>query len=565
MYNEPEKNEIREKIIRSSIEILTAKRKYSTITNPQYIKKVQKFLKEDSWHESDHKLVGMLSTDTFNSWEKYYKSLLIDKNASNLKVAFLAGPNPENDMKILIDNGILEENIWAFESNNNLYKEAVNNLIDKFPKSKIYKGKIENFFSNTPIKFDIVYLDFCGPIMVKSNKNKSIVTLLKLIKSHALNSPGVLITNFALPSEEQDKQGRELLAKLTTLYLYPKRFINSKICISEQGIEINEMIKLVEENLEFYYGEFISRLIMDLASVIVPYSKLANNKEYFNNFFDISENDKKKALRNLEECNENISLYQEKEINDYKEYYTKEDLEKILNEYNNYSDGQGCEMEEKGVNDDVGGWIGSHTDFFSIPWTFCAMNEEEDEILSNICDETFRDYAKAFLSQISEDRKETIDGIKLIYYMIFTEVNKHYSEKLKKVYNVDWRKIAPQFCDVFTFHSIIGVLLGQVTVPYHVNVKETRRWTYKAKSTQMFTDMFVLDECRYIYDMMPTIDMIVNSLKNIDYQLCYRFALEGLYKNQLLYNSEFFEGNAVVGRNHEGFEEAEFEDREFIN
>lgn len=385
-----------------------------------------------------------------------------------------------------------------------------------------------------PIKFDIVYLDFCGPLMVKESKNKSIISLLRLIKEHVVSSPGVLITNFTLPSQEQDELGRDNLAKLATLYLYPKGFITNNICISEEGLDVNQFYNKVKKNLEFYYGEFISRFIMDLCGVIVPYSKLASNKGYFKMFFEMSEEDRKTALQSLEQY---------------------DDSEENMSNDDDY---------------DCGGWLSSDTELFSIPWTFSIIkdnsniNNLSDGDLVNIFSESFIKFAKSFLNQVVDGNNELINNIELIYYLIFAERSNYFSEKLKKIYNLNYSEIAPQFCDVFTFQSIIGVLIGQITVPYHINVKETKRWTYKAKSTRMFTDMFVLDECRYIYDMMPTIDMISNSICDIDYQLCYRFALEGLNKNQFLYNNEFFFGNAVIGRDNKGFENAEFEQRNYI-
>ncbi|MCD6184208.1 MAG: hypothetical protein J7K84_00230 [Deltaproteobacteria bacterium] len=38
------------------------------------------------------------------------------KKPENLKVAYLSGPNPENDLRVFCEAGILPENIWAFES-----------------------------------------------------------------------------------------------------------------------------------------------------------------------------------------------------------------------------------------------------------------------------------------------------------------------------------------------------------------------------------------------------------------------------------------------------------------
>lgn len=139
-----------------------------------------------------------------------------------------------------------------------------------------------------------------------------------------------------------------------------------------------------------------------------------------------------------------------------------------------------------------------------------------------------------------------------------------YSEKLKKVSNMEWSRIAPQACDVFTFQSVIGLLLGQLSVPYHINVLQTKGISYKAKKTQMYTDVFVLDTCRYVYHMLPTIDMLTERLQSISPQICYRFTLDTLDKNHIRYNSELFYGCAVVGCNHIGFEDRWFCKREYI-
>jgi hypothetical protein len=103
------------------------------------------------------------------------------------------------------------------------------------------------------------------------------------------------------------------------------------------------------------------------------------------------------------------------------------------------------------------------------------------------------------------------------------------------------------------FHQTIEVLFRQVATPYHVNVERTRRWGYQAKDTPMFMDMLVLDECRYLYDWMPTIDMFSEGIKNIERQLVYRFVLDGVAKHCRWYNPEYFSGCAVVDQFAESF------------
>jgi hypothetical protein len=71
----------------------------------------------------------------------------------------------------------------------------------------------------------------------------------------------------------------------------------------------------------------------------------------------------------------------------------------------------------------------------------------------------------------------------------------------------------------------------------------------------MFLDVIPFDNCRYIYDWLPTLELITNSFETTSYQLIYRFALDGLAKQTIRYNNEYFFGGHVVGVNEDGFEE----------
>lgn len=572
MYNEKEKIEVRQSIFLKAIQLLTNQRKKCTISSPDYIKRLKNYFIRNDVHEYDKKHAKMLRDETITSWEHYYDSLLQKKDVSNLKVAFLSGPNPENDIKVLINNGILEENIWAFENEDSAYSEAVENLVWLYPKAKIIKGKIDNFFANTPIKFDIIYLDFCGPIM--SVKSKCIKTLNKMLEYHSLNSPGILITNFALPSEENSKEIFQALIKLASLYLYPKEFISETIQPGEWSMEQEEWYELIKSDFEYYYGEFITRFIMDYTSVFLPFTKLAGSDEYFRTFFKLSKKELSDSLKKIYYFDEEVLNREVTELDndDTIEVHSMDELYDILNKKDNNVGRKKAVHKESNIYDDCGGHMYQEMNFYSIIWGLKSMDEKYG-VMPEFFDAYFKRFAKSFLSQVCGERQvsdmkgelQVIDKVAVIYYMIFAGMDAHYSDKLKRIYNMNIENIAPQFCDVFTFQSIIGLLLGQVTVPYHINVKETKRWTYKAKETRMYTDMFVMDECRYIYDMMPTIDMIENILSDIDYQLCYRFALDGLNKNQFNYNNELFYGNAIVGRNIKGFEASVFSERKKVN
>lgn len=61
-----------------------------------------------------------------------------------------------------------------------------------------------------------------------------------------------------------------------------------------------------------------------------------------------------------------------------------------------------------------------------------------------------------------------------------------------------------------------------------------------AKSTSMYMDITIYDECRYIYEWLPALHQIVSAFENSSWQYVFRFALDGLVKSRKRYNNEFF-------------------------
>ena len=150
-----------------------------------------------------------------------------------------------------------------------------------------------------------------------------------------------------------------------------------------------------------------------------------------------------------------------------------------------------------------------------------------------------------------------VDAISFIFY-IFDQGNgqeKYYSNSLKILSN-NWNAFSRHYlCDVFLFHQLKELLARQLCVPYHLNIEKTDRWTYKAKDTQMFTDLLVFDECRYLYDWMPTLDMLEANLNNIDMELSIRLILDSVSKHTLNYNKEYFFGTSALDIGIKGFED----------
>ncbi len=536
-YQENSKKYVRKKAIKKAIKYLTKKRFNVTIASKSYLRDAKNFLIEN---DNNHQIVNELSDETIRRWEKFYSSIVNKKKASELKIAYLCGPSPITDLKVMIDNGILPENVWAFELDSSSYDKAIMSaLSSKYKYLKIVKGDMSSFFEYNPIKFDIIYFDACAPL--PSPTSKTLKSTVSILKNHKLNSPGILITNFSLPSEEQDEHTRKSISKVVSEYLYPKAFLEANKknnywseTHSEDFIEEKEWDKEVYNNLENYYGQYITRFIDDISSLIIPYQKFFQNKRFlkifYNNIFDQKSMDK---LNNeLEEKLHNFTSSDD--IDDYENYDDIYDIEK--------------------------GYI------FSEPYLYSCLHA-----LINIekLDNKNKFY-KSFISELSilKNKDSFFNAIKFMYFILNVnskEIHqKFYSKSLLNISN-NWEPFNRHYlCDVFLFHQIQELLIRQFCVTYHLNVEKTLRWTYKSKETQMFTDLLIFDECRYLYDWIPTLDMIETNLNNIEMDLSLRLILDSLSKHSLRCNMDYFFGTSSIGIGNKKFNEKRFKIREKV-
>lgn len=105
------------------------------------------------------------------------------------------------------------------------------------------------------------------------------------------------------------------------------------------------------------------------------------------------------------------------------------------------------------------------------------------------------------------------------------------------------------------------LLLNQIGYPLHYVTDQLKRYKYKAKKTTMFTDVFVFDECRYLYDWVPSLNQVKSAFENKSIQYIFRFALDGLIKNRIENNNEFFFQGSVTRKNEEGFNSKKLKER----
>lgn len=520
-YSEPVKVQARQQVIDAAISALTTQRTTSTLCRRSYVREVRDALLLASGYDPVE--AAKLTDQTIDRWEAFYDSVTQLRAPQNLKVAYLCGPNPENDLRVFCAAGILPENIWAFESDTDTHSKAVASaLASEFPFIKIINSGIDTFIETSPMRFDIIYLDFCGPLPSRNKKQKTLLAITRVLARHALNSPGALITNVSLPTDAGDPQGRALMAKLVAAYLFPKEFLEGDPDTTPegpvaQGYEFDEWLDMVTNDLEYYYGQFVTRVLMDLATFISPYTRLPKHSTTYANFFKPLA---KPAVQQLVS-----SAYHFDQNND-------------------------------------GGNIIVDVGQYPVLWAFAALDKKTNASDTNypqwVSDPSFEAFAEIFLRQLTTDGSKDdliLNTCELTFSMLaHNQPDKYLAKPLADVVLSHNMAAYYQFCDLVLDHQIVELLFRQVAVPYHVNVERTQRWRYQAKDTPMFMDLTILDECRYLYDWMPTIEMVSQGFSDIERQLSYRFALDGVSKHRRWYNTEYFFGTAVMDQNTKPFE-----------
>lgn len=502
-YTQASKINARHKMFFYAIDLLTTNRSKSCCVERSYVRKVlDYFLSLDESKEKEE--ASKIDINYVKSWESLHDSCVGTKRPEDLVVCYLSGPEPQNDFKELISLGIHPQNIWAFEVDRNTYDAALLNFGNEYPQPKLVKHSIEHFFIHTPKKFDIVYIDACGTIASEQQCLRIIATLCKY---HRLNSPGIIVTNFACPDLSKEsilEEYSELIAEYLLYKHNPDAIINNFSPTITSDL-FNELKCKIKMDFSEYYGELITNSIIDIAALAVPIQRFVNSS-YIKSI--VKELPQKLSI----EINEdglnginNNSLY--------KFFY----LVKLLEHHNGGSPNQ----------------------------------------------KRIKAFIKGF-SGIENMQKDLFEGLS-IFYKIKNDKLFLRSDILEIETSFDTLVDMYQFLDKPNIGLLLDVIINQFAYPLHYNSNAIRRYNYKAKHMEMFMDVIVLDECRYIYEWLPTLDQLKHAIKNVSWQYVFRFALDGLVKQRIKYNNEYFFQGSVISKEVLGFEFKSISDREEID
>lgn len=574
-YDQPSKHAARVAALTHAVQLLTTRRNACALVPEDYISRVVAKMKSPTSHR-DYKIAAKNCKDEdIQSWQAFRASSVGKRDAVDLTVAYLAGPEPTNDLKILIELGVRPENIWAFEIDKKLFPSAVDDIERSiFRGVKLMNVSIEDYFLATPRRFDIIYFDACAPL--PSRDQKTTQSIVNVFRYSALAPLGVLITNFSAPDISKPET-IESYGHLVGAYLYPKSFLDTfdnpqhtytdgamahgySLAIPyyefTENVEAQNNIRgdaesqgeseedededfrnIVKSNFIDYYGSFITRHISDIASIIAPSVRLMNSalvNEIVTDFKQASKRARRFVAFNEEALAQPVDL---------------------------------DNLDENSETIDIDGDALSEPSMYSLLYTLaaCQLLEECDgfDVPNNV-----KRFCGAWVNQLSGKHRDTFTAIDAIacFYALRHDTA-FWANAMKRVASFDYRKYMPFLCDVPTEELGFYPVFAQVAYPAHNNVAETRRYQYVAegKQTTMLLDVLPFDECRYVYDWLATAQLIDNDWLDESRQLIFRFALDRIAKTKRWYQDDFLYGCHAISIDNGYFDPPTYSLREDIS
>lgn len=463
-YNEKVKDLSRDIIWKYSIKSLTNDRKNIGVITEEYVRDFWDYIYNKSSFTSNE--LSCENVDNLNNWADFYNNNVGSKNAKDLKVAYLCGPNPQNDLKYLLDLGVRIENIWAIESDDIIYNNALHEVIDAYNDLKIFHGNIKDFFNITSLRFDIIYLDFTLPII--SKKSSPVRVFHYIFDNNLLEDLGIIITNYPLP------QLNEKWEKTLFDFYYDSNAVEYKLYDKNKkdqfiegpqflGYSEDDFTRIIIDNFENFYSSFITLYPIYYSNVFAPRAKVINCNPIRNSMF---------KDRNL------INQILSSDVIDF-----KSDSMLLKRIYTN-------DMFKKIYDDKPLGY--TYNKYNSVKIITYLINNWES--IKGLLDENF------------------VGSVQSLYD------------------SIDFYEYKRYFCDMLFPEEILNFIFCQLGDVYHCNLNNHKRFKYTAKTNTMMVDIFTFDKCKSFYNWMPLFDLYGPVLKSLDKQILFRACLDSIGK-----------------------------------
>jgi hypothetical protein len=510
-YGEPVKQRARQRLIHGAVAALCSGRSTSPLVSRTGFDRMLDYCVEQMspYTTSD---LREAAAELRNWWHGVHSARIGKRKPGELKVLFLSGPKPLNDVLEFARLGVCPTNMWAVESDRDTYRKAIEQLKQHDVELKLHFGSLHEFFILVPEQFDIVYFDACGPLF---GATRTEFVLRELFLNQRLAPLAALITNFACKLEDQAEVWKTRLHAW-----YAPRFEQPAYCEQDDISRVNERETFQEhigKHLTVYYSDFITRFTIEFSSLLVPWWRfwaLKASKEMYFAKHQMRELAAKAAL-NL---------------------------------------GTGDTWEE------MLGTIG-HALLSPSSYPFMVM---ADQVRQNL---PVSDRLRELLFMTPFQAKKLGDAISIIslmrrHFSGQAPIAKHnlgvFGDQLKQLlddfmwFDSEGAELHRLFCDTPLSNLVTDLLIGVYGYPYHANVQKQQRIEYIARKTPMFCDLFVMDQCRYMYDLVPALPLFGRRLP-LSLQLALRVCIDGIRRHGHCIGLDIFVGSFLAGAFEDGF------------
>lgn len=464
-YKQEKKEEARKEIWEKSISTLTFEREKKTLINESVIRKMWRYTFKES--EMTKRLSNSfeIDTDVLNNFCDFINRINPKKRPQELRIIYFCGPEPENDLEIMLDLGIKIENVWAIEQDYELYNEAIKSVKKKFPTLKIYQLKFKQFCESFPKqKFDLIYLDFTSSLFSTDNAK----TVHFVFDYDMLENFGVLVTNNAVPSKEDISRNSSKYLNLLASFFVKQVHAESSIVgqkggtatLSSYGKDTEKaLLPDIKKNFKASYSSFCTLYPIFYANNVSPKYRVFKNETLSSFIVD------KNKIKNDSICwSDSISSHFTNNLNN--EWKNKEAM---------------FESREPGTQ---------------------RTRKDSIDLANSILAKSIRNLECNFL-------------------------NENFKNSIHKSYEImEPFELRRYFCDIVNIHTLVEFTFFQLGFPYHVSYTNHKRFSYQAKSTEMNIDIFTFDSCRAIYDWYPLFELYENTIGFIEKQIILRMCLD---------------------------------------
>jgi hypothetical protein len=339
-----------------------------------------------------------------------------------------------------------------------------------------------------------------------------------------LASLGVLITNFSQPPEEKKDEYESLLS-----YYFAPRYNDFPVELGEAGADPavahyspSYLLPYLRDHFDAAYSDFLTRFVVDLGREVIPHARVFNNPDLRGKYFApdkelrrIANNLRTMPLLEAEDFSTELDDNQ-KTLLFLKRFFDINygDLIRSPASYPTLSFLHGAKTKKIGLCNDV------------LSYTMRSQNEHQKNSDTNLERAVLN---ASLLAHIIEGHKDAASP------ELIAVLAQSWFDKQKRI-----------FCDVPLPHLLVNSLFGIHGHPYLPNPRKSTRFSYTAKQTKMYSDLIILDQCRYYYDFLPTVDILPSYLKSIGYQIALRACLDRMGRHDFSSVSHPFRGAARV-------------------